>query len=139
MDRQRIGLWGTLIFALLSALGMAVQVYLIAGVAFGEGDWLDTHKDVGKGVHLMYILTFVSALVGAWPNWRSTLWPFVLAALGSVQAFLAFGGGVDEGAESPALHAFHGALAPVVFTIAVWILWTSYKALGLGARSEPTV
>jgi hypothetical protein len=129
MDRQRLGLWGTVIFASLAAIGMAVQVYLIAGVAFGEGDWLDTHKDVGKGVHGLYILTFLSALVAAWPNWRSTLWPFVLAALGSVQAFLAFGGGVDEGGENPAIHAFHGMLAPVVFVIALYVAWQAWLAL----------
>ena len=96
MDRQRIGLWGTLIFASLAAIGMAIQVYLIAGFIFGETGWVDTHKDLGMAVHLSYILTFLFALVGLWPNWRATLWPFVLAALGSVQAFLAAGGDVGE-------------------------------------------
>jgi hypothetical protein len=129
MDRQRLGLWGTTIFAALAAIGMAIQVYLIAGVAFGETGWLDTHKDLGKVVHLGYILTFLSALVAAWPNWRATLWPFVLAALGSVQAFLAFGGGQDEGGNNAAVHAFHGMLAPVVFVIALYVAWQAWLAL----------
>ena len=92
MDRQRIGLWGTVIFAGAAVVGMIVQLYLIGGFIFGETGWLDAHKDFGKAVHLAYILTFISALVAAWPNWRATLWPFVLAVLGSIQAFLAGGG-----------------------------------------------
>jgi hypothetical protein len=133
MDRHRLGLWGTFIFAVLAALGMGLQVYLIAGFIFGETGWLDTHKDLGKLVHLFYILTFLSALVGLWPNWRGTLWPFVLAVIGSIQAFLAGGG--DVGGDNAAVHAFHGALAPIVFVIVVWIAWSSYKALGLGQSS----
>ena len=127
MDRQRVGLWGTTIFAALAAIGMAIQVYLIAGFIFGETGWLDTHKDLGKGVHLFYILTFLSALVAAWPNWRATLWPFVLAALGSVQAFLAGGG--DVGGDNAAVHAFHGALAPIVFVVALYVGWQAWLAL----------
>jgi hypothetical protein len=121
MDRQRLGLWGTTIFAALAAIGVLIQVYLIAGFLFGETGWVDTHKDLGKVfVHPMYILTFLAALVGAWPNWRLALWPFVLAVLGSIQAFLA------GGDMSGAVHAFHGALVPVVFVLAVWIGWRAY-------------
>jgi hypothetical protein len=134
MGRQRIGLWGTLIFAALAVVGMAVQVYLIGGFIFGEDGWLDTHKNLGMVVHLFYILTFVSALVAAWPNWRATTWPFVLAVLGSIQAFLAGGG--DVGGDNGALHAFHAALVPIVFLIALVIAWRAYTALGLGSRSD---
>jgi hypothetical protein len=126
MDRQRIGLWGTFIFATLAVIGMAVQVYLIAGFIFGETGWLDTHKDLGKLVHLFYILTFLAALVGAWPNWRATAWPFALAVLGTIQAFLA------GGDMSGAVHAFHGALVPIVFVIALAISWRAYTGLGMG-------
>jgi hypothetical protein len=132
MDRQRLGLWGTFVFAALAAIGMGIQVYLIAGVLFGEPGWLDTHKDVGKFfVHPMYILTFLAALVGAWPNWRATAWPFALAVLGSIQAFLA-GGDMSAG-----IHAFHGALVPIVFVIALWIAWRAY--IGLGFRRGGTL
>jgi hypothetical protein len=127
MDRQRIGLWGTFIFAVLAGIGMGLQVYLIAGFLFGETGWLDEHKDLGKLVHLFYILTFLSALVAAWPNWRATSWPFALAVLGSIQAFLAGGG--DVGGDNGALHAFHGALAPIVFVLVVWIAWNAWQAL----------
>ena len=113
MDRQRIGIWGTFIFAALAVVGMFVQVYLIAGVLFGEADWLDTHKDLGKAVHRLYIVTFLAALVGAWPNWRATAWAFALAVLGTIQAFLA-GGDMSAG-----VHALHGALVPIVFVIAL--------------------
>jgi hypothetical protein len=129
MDRQRIGLWGTFIFAALSVIGMGLQVYLIAGFIFGENGWLDTHKDLGMLVHLFYILTFLSALLAAWPNWRATGLAFSLAVIGSIQAFLAGGG--DVGGDNAALHAFHGALVPLVFLIALIVGWRAYVALGL--------
>ena len=127
MDRQRIGLWGTFVFAVLAVLGMFIQVYLIAGFIFGEAGWLDTHKDMGKVTHLFYVLTFLAALVGAWPNWRATGWAFALAVVGSVQAFLAGGGNV--GGSDAALHAFHGALVPIVFLIAVFVAWRAWTEL----------
>jgi hypothetical protein len=135
MDRQRLGLWGTFVFATLAVVGMLVQVYLIGGFIFGETDWLDAHKDLGKLVHLFYVLTFVSALVGAWPNWRSTTWPFALAAVGTVQAFLAGGGNV--GGSDGALHAFHAALVPIVFVIAFMIAWRTWHTLQ-GSSSTDT-
>jgi hypothetical protein len=136
MDRRRIGLWGTFVFAALAVIGMGVQVYLIAGVIFGE-DWLDAHKSLGMLVHLFYILTFVAALVGAWPNWRATGWPFALAVVGSVQAFLAAAGDIGSG-DNAAVAAFHGALVPIVFVIALVIAWRGYTALGLGSRRVTT-
>ncbi len=135
MDRQRLGLWGTVIFASLAAIGVIIQVYLIAGFIFGEAGWLDTHKDFGMVVHLFYILTFLSALVAAWPNWRATLWPFVLAALGTVQAFLAGGG--DVAGSDAALHAFHGMLVPIVFVIALYVAYQAWLALQ-AAPERPT-
>jgi hypothetical protein len=132
MSRQRIGLWGTLIFAVLVVVGMIVQVYLVATFAFdsvGEtgADAIDAHKDLGKAVHVLYILTFLSALVAAWPNWRATVWPFSLAVLGTIQAFLA------GGDTSPGVHAFHGALVPIVFLIAFVIAWRAYTTLRIGS------
>jgi hypothetical protein len=137
MDRQRIGLWGTFIFATLAVVGMLVQVYLIGGYLFGEEGWLDTHKDLGKLVHLFYVLTFVAALVGAWPNWRKTGWPFALAALGTVQAFLAGGG--NAGGDNGALHAFHAALVPIVFVIALAIAWRTWHMLQGTSRTETAI
>jgi hypothetical protein len=130
MDRQRLGLWGTFIFAAAAVVGMAVQVYLIAGVLFGE-DWLDAHKGLGMLVHLFYILTFVAALVAAWPDWRRTTWPFILAVLGSIQAFLAAAGDIGSG-DNAALAAFHGALVPIVFVIALAIAWNAWKLIQSG-------
>ena len=104
MDRQRIGLWGTFVFAALAIIGMGLQVYLIGGFIFGQNGWLDTHKDLGMLVHLFYILTFLSALLAAWPNWRATGWAFALAVVGSIQAFLAGGG--DVGGDNGALHGW---------------------------------
>jgi uncharacterized cupredoxin-like copper-binding protein len=120
---------------------MYVQVYLIAGVLFGE-DWLELHRDLGKLVHLGYLLTFGAALVAAAPNWRWLLWPSVLAVLGSTQAFLAgefdipfLAWGLNIGGDSSALHAFHGALVPIVFVIAIGIAWRAWTALGMSERT----
>ena len=130
MGRQRIGLWGTFIFAALAVVGMLVQVYLIGGFIFGESGWLDTHKDLGMLVHLFYVLTFVAALVAFWPNWRATGWPFALAVLGTIQAFLAGGGNV--GGDDGALHGFHAGLVPIVFVLALLIAWRAWNALQTG-------
>src|ERR671919_2478831 len=130
MDRQRIGLWGTFVFAALAVIGMGLQVYLIGGFIFGQNGWLDTHKDLGMLVHLFYILTFLSALLAAWPNWRATGWAFALAVVGSIQAFLAGGG--DVGGDNGALHGFHAALVPIVLLIALLIAWRAYTSLGMG-------
>jgi hypothetical protein len=135
MDRTRIGLWATFAFAALSVLGMAIQVYLIGGFLFGETDWLDTHKDLGKLVHLFYVLTFVSALVALWPNWRRTALPFALAAVGTVQAFLAGGG--EIGGDNGAVHAFHAGLVPIVRILALLIAWRSWQELQ-GRTTTPT-
>jgi hypothetical protein len=64
VDRKRLALWATFLFAAASVAGMLLQVYLIGGYLFGESGWLDTHKDLGKVVHLFYVLTFVSAPEG---------------------------------------------------------------------------
>jgi hypothetical protein len=134
MNRQRIGLMGTFLFATLSVLGMIIQVYLIAGVIFGE-DWIDAHKSLGMLVHLFYVLTFFSALLAAWPNWRATGAAFALALIGSVQAFLAAAGDIGSG-DGAAVAAFHGALVPIVFALALWIGWRAQVALRAGPEDR---
>jgi len=125
MDRQRVGLWGTVLFAGASVVGVMVQLYLIGGFLFGETGWLDAHKDFGKVTHLAYILTFVFALVAAWPKWRLATWPFVLAVIGSIQAFFAYNG--DVGGGNAGLHAFHAALVPIVVILALFIGWAAWR------------
>ena len=61
MSRRRIGLWTTAGFAAVSAVGMFVQVYLVAGVLFGE-DWLELHTLHGALVPIV----FATALGIAW-------------------------------------------------------------------------
>jgi hypothetical protein len=133
MDRRRVALWATLLFSAAAVVGVLLQVFFIGAYIFGEPDALDIHKNLGKLVHLFYVLTFVAALVAAWPAaWRRTGWPFALAVLGSVQAFLA-GGGSDV---SPWVHAFHAALVPIVFVIAMRIAMGAKDTLGLGTTSS---
>jgi hypothetical protein len=140
VSRRWIGLWSTAAFAAVSAVGMFVQVYLIAGVLFGE-DWLELHSDLGKLVHLGYLLTFAAAVVAAVGDWRWLLWPSVLAVLGSTQAFLAgefdipfLAWRIDIGGGNAVLHALHGGLVPIVFVIALGVAWRAWTALEMGAR-----
>jgi uncharacterized membrane protein YhaH (DUF805 family) len=133
MDRKQVGLWATLLFSAAAVVGVLLQVFFIGAYIFGESDALDIHKGLGMLVHLFYVLTFVAALVAAWPAWRRTGWPFALAVLGSVQAFLA-GGGDDVSAW---VHAFHAALVPIVFVIALRIAMRAKDTLGLGKTSSP--
>ena len=128
MDRQRLGLWGTVIFASLAAIGMAIQVYLIAGFLFGEPGWLDTHKDLGKLVHLTLHphLPFragrrVAELAGDALAVRARS-----ARLGPG---VPRGRAVDVGGSDAAIHAFHGMLAPVVFVVALYVAWQAWLAL----------
>jgi hypothetical protein len=121
---------------------MVVQVYLIAGVLFGE-NWLALHTDLGKLVHLGYLLTSGAALVAFRPNLRAMLWPFLLAVLGSTQSFLAgefdipfLGWRLDIAGDSAAMHAFHGALVPIVFVTALVIARQAWTALGVGVRTQ---
>jgi uncharacterized protein DUF6220 len=134
VDRQRLGTWGVFFFAAAATVGIVFQVFFIGAHIFDptESDALDIHKALGKLVHLCYVLTFVASLVGAWPNWRRTAWPFALAVLGSIQAFLA-GGGSDV---SNWVHAFHAALVPLVFVLALRIAMWGKDALGLGGPAQ---
>ena len=134
VDRQRLGNWGVFLFAAAAAIGVIFQVFFIGAYIFGEHDALTVHKDLGKLVHLFYVLTFLAALIGAWPNWRRTGVPFALAAIGTVQAFLA-GGGDDV---SGWIHAFHAALVPLVFLIAVWISWAARGVVGNRDTADAT-
>ena len=68
------------------------------------------------------------------------LWPSVLAVLGSTQAFLAgefdiplLGWGIDIAGDNGALHALHGALVPIVFAVALGIVWQAWTALRVRA------
>ena len=84
MDRQRIGLWGTFIFAALAVIGMnEYRSTSSPGSSSARTDGWTRTRTWGMLTHLFYVLTFLAALVGAWPNWRATALPFLLALIGS--------------------------------------------------------
>ena len=63
----RAFLWANLILAALVAVGVFVQVYLIASYFFGAGqDALDAHKNLGGIVHIVEVLVFLTAIGGYW-------------------------------------------------------------------------
>lgn len=104
-------LWTQSALAALVALGVAVQVYLIAAYIFGAGgDALDAHKTAGFIVHLVEILTFLVGIGAWWRRWGMVAVAFALPALGTIQ--VAF----SEGDEW--VGAFHGLLALAVLALA---------------------
>lgn len=127
-SRTRTFTWIQLALAATVMVGVFVQVYLIATVAFGgTKDALDAHRNIGKGVHLLEIGVFLAALIALWPAWRKTLWPFLLAAVGTVQAGLA----VKAHEGTTWVHGFHGMLALFVLLIAIVVMGQAASTLGL--------
>ena len=111
------------ILAGLVALGVWVQVYLIASHLFGAKDALDAHQGVGFTVHTIEVVVFLLALV-AWTDKRLLVLSLALAVVGTVQ--LAFSGG-DEW-----VGGLHGLFALAVLTLAVLIV--QHARSGSGRR-----
>jgi hypothetical protein len=97
----------------LVALGVFVQVYLIASYIFGEADALDAHQGVGFMVHNIEIVAFLAALAGWWGRWRLVGLAFLLPLIGTIQVLFNEGEGWVGG--------FHGLLALVVLILAAVI------------------
>ncbi|HEU4655872.1 MAG TPA: hypothetical protein VFR97_00010 [Capillimicrobium sp.] len=86
---RRAGLWMHLGLAVLVAIGVFAQVYLIGGYLFGAGgDALEAHRTVGFTVHFLELLILVTALV-AWLPRADLGLSLLMAALGTAQIALA--------------------------------------------------
>lgn len=120
--------WLHLVAACLVVVGVFVQVYLAAAALFGATD-MDAHEATGGiFVHNAELLVLVLALI-AWLPKADILWSAVLAAVGTVQVFLAE---ADRW-----VAAFHGAGALVVLILASIIAHRDLRALGLVRRHGP--
>ena len=97
-------LWAQLVLAAAVAVGVWVQVYLIASFFFGAADALDIHKTIGEIMRGVEVLVFLAALGAWWRHWGKIGHAFGLAAVGSIQISLT--GGDDW------VGGFHGLLAP---------------------------
>jgi hypothetical protein len=86
MERVRaIGAWLHVVLAAAVAVGVFVQVYLIASYFFGAGeDALDAHKGAGFAVHGFEVLVLVAALI-AWLPRTDLLLSLALALIGTAQ------------------------------------------------------
>lgn len=117
--------WATLVAAVLVVVGVFVQVYLIASYFFGAGsDALDAHKDLGRIVHLVEVLTFLLSLGGFWRRWVDVGWAFALVVIGTIQLSFAEG---DEW-----VGGLHGLFALLVFMIAAIVAHRAMRSLGIG-------
>ena len=117
----------------LAALGdllvVAIQVYLISKVMFGDANALSTHKSMGDLAPPVEFLVFVTAAVGYWRNWHR----IGLAALLLLTGFFQISFAENLG-NTPGTHALHGMLAIVVVVIAGQIARDGWRS-AMGART----
>ena len=119
---RRWGLWATLIFSAIVAVGVWVQVYLIAAYFFGAVDAKDAHGAFGGlVVHGAELLAFLGALAGWWRRWARVGLAFALIAVGTIQ--IAFVDGEEW------IGALHGLLAMVVMVLAAYLAWLAWRDL----------
>src|SRR5919202_6541375 len=86
---RRGAAWLHLALALVIALGVFVQVYLIGAYIFGAGSGaLDAHRSAGFTVHGLEVLLFVVGLV-AWLPRADLGLSLLMALLGTTQIALA--------------------------------------------------
>lgn len=110
---RRGAAWLHLALALVIALGVFVQVYLIGAYIFGAGSAaLDAHTAVGFSVHGLAMLLFLVALV-AWLPRADVGFSLLMALLGTTQIALADAHGWTGG-----LHPL-GALLVLVLAAAI--------------------
>lgn len=86
---RRGAAWLHLALALMIAIGVFVQVYLIGAYIFGAGQGvLEAHQTVGFTVHGFEVLIFLAA-VAAWLPLTDLGLAFLLMVLGTAQIALA--------------------------------------------------
>ncbi|MHB1244010.1 MAG: hypothetical protein ACYC1P_11530 [Gaiellaceae bacterium] len=116
-------LWTQLVLAALVALGVWVQVYLIASSQLGAADALDLHETLGEIMRGLELLVFLAALGAWWRTWGRIGHAFGLAAVGTIQISLTSGDAWVGG--------LHGLLALAILVMAVFIVKDDAEALGL--------
>jgi hypothetical protein len=129
----RAFLWANLILAVLVAVGVFVQVYLIATYVFSglhDTNALNHHKDLGGIVHIVEVLVFLSAIGAYWRRWGEIGLSFALAVIGTIQLSLASG---DENW----VGGLHGVFALLVLLLAGAVAHRTMRALGVGPRGSP--
>lgn len=95
------------VLAALVALGVVLQVYLIASHFFGADGALDAHETNGFAiVHPLEALVFLVGLVAWWRRWGMVGVSFLLPLIGTIQIIMTEG--------SDWVGGLHGLLALVV-------------------------
>jgi hypothetical protein len=131
--RRRRALWTSLVLAVLVAVGVVVQIYLIAAWIFGEGGALSAHEDLGNVVHPLEVLVFIAGLAAWWGTWRNVVWSFALPLVGTIQVVLV--GDLGKPGNGY-VHGLHGGLAIFVAALALVIAQREANALGLRAAAQ---
>ena len=120
--------WAVLVGATLVAIGVFVQVFLIASYLFSgltDHDLLDAHTNTGFVVHDIEVLVFVLAIPAFWKDWVNLGWAFALGAIGTIQMTLA-------SSDDKWVGGLHGLFALVVLVLAAVVAHRTMRALGLG-------
>jgi hypothetical protein len=128
-------LWINTVAAVLVAIGVFVQVYLITAYSTGAGeDALDAHGFIGFAIiHPLELIAFLASLGAYWGAWRWVGWSFLLIVLGTVQIFLA---PPDEDPSSGWVHGLHGLLALFVLVLAAVIFHHGMRLLKRGRAGD---
>jgi hypothetical protein len=124
---RTLSLWTVAVLGAVVALGVCLQVYLIAAYIYGAGSGaLDAHEAVGASVYGLQVIVFLAALVAWWGRRREVVLAVALLLVGTVQYGLASG---DEW-----VGALHGLLALAVLGLAGLIHVTALREVRAGDR-----
>jgi hypothetical protein len=127
---RRVALWITLVLVGVVAIGVLVQIYLIASYIFGAGtDALDAHKDVGNVIRAVEIAVFVVGLVAWWGRWGRVGLALALPVVGEIQ--IAFTDGDDW------VGGLHGLLAIAVLGLTGSLSYAARSDLGITRPRRP--
>jgi hypothetical protein len=134
---RRKFVWISALAASLVAVGVIVQLYLVASWIFGAGSAVDAHRANGIVVWALGIAVGISGVVAYWRVWRKVGVSIALPVLTEIQIVVV--GSIDHPSENVSgwIHGFHGGLAIFVFLLAAWIAYRDFTALRGGIRLRP--
>lgn len=134
---RRTFVWISAIGASLVAIGVIVQLYLVASWIFGAGSAVDAHRANGFVVWALGIAVGISGVVAYWRAWRKVGISVALPVVTEIQIVVV--GSIDHPNENVSgwIHGFHGGLAIFVFLLAAWIAYRDFTALHVRIRLRP--
>ncbi|GCE49696.1 hypothetical protein EI42_02003 [Thermosporothrix hazakensis] len=104
-----------LVAAILTELGIVIQVFFAGAGIFAQGSWFMYHGILGSTIFLLPLLQLVFGLLGRLP-WKINLLSVLVAILIIVQPFLIY---PFRAAGIPIVAALHPVNAMLIFLLAL--------------------